>query len=65
MRAKYIQEKEKENEFFKSTISCCGTTDDSLAYYPIGGGVAQNYERNAVPSGGSLLKGGDRLKASQ
>jgi hypothetical protein len=65
MNAKFIQEKEKENEFFKSTISCCGTTDDSLAYYPIGGGVAQNYERNAVPSGGVMMHSGDRLKASQ
>lgn len=65
MRAKYIQEKEKENEWFKRTSECCGTVDDSLAYYPIGGGISQSYERNSVPSGGSLMKGGDRLKTSQ
>jgi hypothetical protein len=65
MRAKFIQEKEKENELFKKTSECCGTKEDNLAYYPIDGGVQEDYARYSVPSGGTLMRGGDRLKASQ
>lgn len=65
MRKEFIQEKEKENEFFKQSVECCGTSEDNLAYFPIGGGIEQNYNRYAVPSGGTLMHGGDKLKISQ
>lgn len=65
MRKEFIKEKEKENEFFKKSAECCGTKEDDLNYYPIGGGVQQNYSRFAVPSGSTLMRGGDRLMTSQ
>lgn len=65
MNKEFIQSKEKENNFFKNSVECCGTSQDELAYYPIGGGTQQNYNRHAVPSGGALMKGGDNLKVSQ
>jgi hypothetical protein len=62
VRAEFIKEKEKENEYFKQTAECCGTTKDDLYYYPIDGEVSSGYSRYAVPSGGMLMSGGDRLQ---
>jgi hypothetical protein len=64
MNQEFIAQKEKENAYFKSTAQCCGTSTDDMAYYPIDGGVQQDYSRHAVPSGGALMQGGDRLKTS-
>jgi hypothetical protein len=63
-RKEFIKEKEKENEFFKKSAECCGTKTDDMHYFPIDGGVQQNYSRFAVPSGATLMRGGDRLTAS-
>jgi len=65
VRKEFITQKEKENEYFKRSAECCQTKEDELYYYPIDGGVQKNYPRNAVPSGASLLRGGDRLMTSQ
>lgn len=64
-RKEFIAAKEKENEFFKQSAECCGTKEDDLYYYPIDGGVEANLGRYAVPSGGVLMRGGDRLRVSQ
>lgn len=55
MRKEFLIQKEKENAFFKETAQCCGTVIDNLKYYPIDGGVQQEYSRLAVPSGGALM----------
>lgn len=65
MKKEFIALKEKENEFFKQTAQCCTSVSDDMAYFPIDGGVQQNYSRFAVPSGGALMRGGDHLKTSQ
>lgn len=64
MRKEFITQKEKENDFFKKTSECCGTVRDDMVYYPIDGGVQNNYSRFAVPSGATLMRGGDRLATS-
>jgi hypothetical protein len=61
VRKEFIKEKEKENEYFKEVSECCGTSSDNLYYYPIDGNIEQKYSRFAVPSGGALMRGGDRL----
>lgn len=61
LRKEFIKEKEKENEYFKKSSECCGTKNDNLYYYPIDGEVSEKYSRFAVPSGGALMRGGDRL----
>ena len=65
VRKEYVKQKETENEWFKRNAECCGTKTDDLYYYPIDGGVQQNYSRYAVPSGATLMRGGDRLQTSQ
>jgi len=64
MNKEFIAQKEKENGFFNQTSQCCGTVKDDMYYYPIDGGVQKDYGRQAVPSGGVLMQGGDRLKTS-
>lgn len=58
----YDEQKKKENEIFSRGAECCGTTKSDLLYYPIGGYVKNDYERYSVPSGGSLMTGGDLLQ---
>jgi hypothetical protein len=60
-RKEFIKEKEKENEYFKQSVQCCGTIADDMYYYPIDGEILKSYSRYAVPSGGVLMSGGDRV----
>jgi hypothetical protein len=52
-RQKFVDEKMKEQAFFKENGDCCGTANDML--YPIDGVVASEYDRLAVPGGGKQL----------
>ena len=60
-KKRFIEEKEKEQQFFKQSAQCCGTTNDNIQYYPIDGSVSDEYPRPAVPGGGAPLTGGDLL----
>jgi hypothetical protein len=60
-RKRFIEEKEKETTFFKQSAQCCGTVKDDVQYWPIDGVVNNEYNRNAVPSGGDPMSGGDLL----
>ena len=57
----FSEERTKERDFFKNKAECCGLAKDDLEYYPVNGVVNSEYERYAVPSGGSLMFGGGRL----
>lgn len=57
---RFLDEKQKEQTYFKQGSQCCGTIKDEMQYYPIDG-TAPLMERNAVPSGGTPLTGGDLL----
>ena len=61
LRKEFIKEKEKENNYFKQSAECCGTNVDDMYYYPIDGEISESYSRFAVPSGGKMMRGGDRL----
>lgn len=61
VRKEFISQKEKENAFFKKNADCCGTSRDDMEYFPIDGGVQTNYNRYAVPSGATMMRGGDRM----
>lgn len=61
-KQRFLEEKEKEQAYFKNNSQCCGTVQDSLQYYPIDGVVDTQYSRMSVPSGGMPLSGGDSLK---
>lgn len=54
-RMKFLEEKEKENNFFRETGQCCGVDESEKFYYPIGGDVDTEYTRYAIPNGGQLL----------
>jgi hypothetical protein len=58
----FLEAKKKEQEWFKNSAECCGTSLEEAQYFPIGGNPMQEYGRFAVPSGASLMTGGDRLK---
>ena len=54
-KAAFIAAKEKQQEYFKSTESCCGTASYAPdLYYPIGSDQVSPYPRTAVPSGATL-----------
>ena len=56
---KYVSEKLKEEEYFKSISNCCGNVNDQL-YWPIDGNINENFNRPSIPSGGSQLTVGGR-----
>lgn len=58
----FLAAKKKEQEWFKSKSECCGTNLEEAQYFPIGGSIAQEYQRRAIPGGGAFYSGGDRLK---
>lgn len=58
-RKRFLEEKEKETQYFKQTSQCCGTVTDDLEYYPIDGNVPAEFPRPAMPSGGRPMTGGD------
>lgn len=58
---KLVEEKTKDTLNFKESTQCCGTIQDDLEYFPINKLVSENYPRQAHPSGGKPLSGGDRL----
>jgi hypothetical protein len=60
-KRKFIEAKEKEQKYFENVAQCCGTSQDDLKYYPLDGNIQPNYERNAIPSGGTQLSGGSKL----
>lgn len=52
-KKKFLEEKTKEQQFFKQNGNCCGAVD--AAYYPITGVVSKgDYGRASVPSGGDV-----------
>jgi hypothetical protein len=61
-KKRFLEEKEKEQAFFKENAQCCGRVSDDLQYYPIDGIVKNEYERLSVPGGGMPMSGGDLLK---
>lgn len=61
MHKKFINEKEKENNFFKRNAEICATNEDNLRYYPLDGIVKSEYNRYSVPGGSKLMSGGDLL----
>lgn len=64
-KAAFIAAKEKEQAYFKNSSECCGSAAEDMEYYPIGGQVKSAYDRLAVPSGATMMSGGDRLRAVQ
>lgn len=58
-KKRFIEEKEKEQKYFRETAQCCGTKQDDIQYFPIDGDVKGDMPRPAVPSGGTPLTGGD------
>lgn len=59
-KQRFMEEKAKEQEYFKQNVQCCGTVSDDLQYYPIDG-VVPEINRVALPSGGVPLSGGDQI----
>lgn len=59
-KKRFLEEKQKEQEYFKNSSQCCGTVKDDMQYYPIDG-VIPDFGRTAMPSGGTPLTGGDRF----
>jgi hypothetical protein len=59
----FIKSKEIEQANFKQVSSCCGTQQDDERYYPIDNNIKSQYERNAIPGGGTQMRGGDRLRS--
>lgn len=57
----FLAAKQKEQEWFKQSAECCGTNLEELQYFPISGQVNQDYGRYAIPSGGVMMTGGNRL----
>lgn len=53
-RQKFIDEKLKEQSYFKENGTCCGTPD-MFQFYPISGLVETEYDRLAVPAGGQQM----------
>lgn len=58
----FLEAKKKEQEWFKGVSECCGTNLEEMQYFPVSGKVQQEYGRFAVPSGATLMTGGDRIK---
>lgn len=60
-KKKFLEEKQKEQDYFKSTAECCGTVTDNLQYFPLDGMVKNEYARPAMPGGGAPMTGSDLL----
>lgn len=58
-KQKFLEEKQKEQDFFKSNTQCCGTVADNLQYFPVDGAVKTSHERVAMPGGGEPMTGAD------
>lgn len=61
-KKRFIEEKEKETQYFKQNAQCCGTVKDDLQYYPIDGKIHDEYPRSTIPSGATPMTGGDLLR---
>lgn len=61
----FLAAKAKEREWFKQSAECCGTNLEEMQYFPVSGQILGEYGRYAIPSGGSMMTGGDRLSAQQ
>lgn len=57
-RSKFITEKEKEQEFFKSQAANIAPRSIDPEYFPVGGMMTTQYDRFAVPSGAMPLQPG-------
>ena len=54
-KAAFIAAKEKQQDYFKSKESCCGTASyNQDLYYPIGSDKVAPYPRTSVPSGATI-----------
>lgn len=58
----FLKQKQKEQQLLSSANNCCATPADDLAYFPWDGMVLQeDIQRVAVPGGGVMMSGGDRM----
>ena len=55
----YVNQKLKEQTYFKETANCCGNVNDNL-YWPIDGKINTNLLRQTIPSGGQQLSVGGK-----
>lgn len=61
-KKKFLEEKQKEQDYFKNKGQCCGTLQDDLQYFPFDGLVSKEFARPAVPGGGVPMSGSDLVK---
>ena len=58
-KKRFLEEKVKENQYFKQNAQCCGTVQDDLLYFPVDGNIEEEFPRATVPGGASPMSGGD------
>jgi hypothetical protein len=61
----FLEAKAREQQWFKNKAECCGTNLEEMQYFPINGQVQQEYGRYAIPSGGMMMTGGNRLSTGR